>query len=159
MAAVKPVENYGASIGDAVMRAKVYRLESEIAKLPQVDCPVRNFFAEGLYAREMTLPAGTVITGAVHKAEHITIISKGRVQVVRQDGVQEFCAPCIFISPPNTKNAVHVIEDAVWTTFHPNTDNERDMDVLVERYTTSKNSELLGNRQLDCDHLKKLEGE
>lgn len=125
---------------------KVCQLESILLQMEQVDCPVRNFFADGLYAREMSLPANTVITGAVHKKEHITIISKGRIKVVRPSGVEEIAAPAIFISQPGVKNAVHVLEDAVWTTFHANPTNEKDMDVLVPMLTTSKNSELLGNR-------------
>jgi hypothetical protein len=135
----------------------VYRLESALLTMPQVDCPVRNVFADGLYAREMTIPAGTVITGAVHKTQHITIISKGRVHVLRPEGPLEFAAPAMFISEPGVKNAVHALEDTVWTTLHPNADNEQSVDVLVERYTTSKNSELLGNRQL-AHEITKLEG-
>lgn len=154
---IKPVENYGQEIGQAVARDKVYRLESVLMTMPQVDCPVRNLFADGLYAREMTLPAGTVITGAVHKTQHITIISKGRVMVLRPEGPKEFEAPAIFISEPGVKNAVHVLEDAVWTTFHPNADNSQDIEILVERYTTSKNSDLLGNRQLANYETKKVE--
>ena len=118
---------------------------------------MRNLFADGLYAREMTLPAGTVITGAVHKTQHITIISQGRVLVLRPEGPQEFAAPAMFVSEPGVKNAVHALEDTVWTTFHPNADNTQDMDVLVERYTTSKNADLLGNRQLAHDETKKVE--
>lgn len=151
---IRPAENYGAGISAAVARDKVYRLESLLLTMPQVDCPVRNVFADGLYAREMTLPAGTVITGAVHKTQHITIISKGRVLVLRPEGPQEFAAPAMFISEPGVKNAVHALEDTVWTTFHPNADNEQSIDVLVERYTTSKNCELLGNRQLAHEALK-----
>lgn len=154
---IKPVENYGQEIAQAVARDKVYRLESVLMSMPQVDCPVRNLFADGLYAREMTLPAGTVITGAVHKTQHITIISQGRVLVLRPEGPQEFAAPAMFVSEPGVKNAVHALEDTVWTTFHPNADNTQDMDVLVERYTTSKNADLLGNRQLAHDETKKVE--
>lgn len=155
---VRAASNYGASIAAAVARDKVYRLEAELLKLPQVDCPVRNLFADGIYAREISLPAGTVITGAVHKTEHITVLSKGRVHLMRPEGRQEYAAPCTFISPAGMKNAVHVIEDTVWTTLHPNVDNEQSVDVLVERYTASKNSELLGNRQL-AHEVTKLEGE
>ena len=154
---ITAVREYGASISDAVCRDKIYRLEAALKQMPQIDCPVRNIFAAGLYAREMTLPAGTVITGAVHKTEHITVLSKGRVQLMRPDGVQEYAAPCTFISPPGMKNAVYVLEDSVWTTFHPNPDDEQSVDVLVERYTTSKNAELLGNRQL-AHESSKLEG-
>lgn len=154
---ITPVENYGHQIAQAVERDKVYRLESALMSMPQVDCRVRNLFADGLYAREMTLPAGTVITGAVHKTQHITIISKGRVHVLRPEGPVEFAAPAMFVSEPGVKNAVHALEDTVWTTFHPNVDNSQDMDVLVERYTTSKNADLLGNRLLAHDEIKKVE--
>lgn len=142
---ITTVAGYGASIAQAVCRDKVYRLEAALMQLPQVDCPVRNIFAAGLYAREMSLPAGTVITGAVHKTEHITVLSKGRVQLVRPEGMQEYAAPCTFVSPPGMKNAVYVLEDTVWTTFHPNPDDEREVCALVERYTTSKHADLLGH--------------
>lgn len=153
MIAVTPVANYGAGIAAAVGRDQIYRLEAALRSMPQTDCPVRNLFAAGLYMREMTLPAGTVIVGAVHKTEHVTIISKGRVQVVRPDGMEEFTAPATFVSQPGAKNAVHVIEDSVWTTIHANPGDERDIDVLVERFTTSKNSELMGG----ADNMQVLE--
>lgn len=141
------------------VRAQINRLEAELLTMQQVDCPVRHIFASGMYAREMTIPAGTVITGAVHKTQHITILSKGRIQVVREEGVIELAAPATFISSPGTKNAVHVIEEAVWTTFHPNPDDEHDLDVLVPRYTTSTNADLLGNRQLAHNPKIALEGD
>ena len=153
MTRVAPAANYGASIAAAVGRDRIYRLEAALRSMPQVDCPVRNLFADGLYVREMTLPAGTVIVGALHKTEHVTIISKGRVRVVRPDGMEEFTAPAMFISQPGAKNAVHVIEDSAWTTIHANPDNERDIDVLVERFTTSKNSELMSG----ADNAQSLE--
>lgn len=143
----------------AALRTQVERLEAHLLTMPQVECPVRHIFAAGLYAREMTLPAGTVITGAVHRTQHITILSQGRIQVLRPEGPVELVAPATFISEPGTKNAVHVIEEAVWTTFHPNQDDERDLDVLVPRYTTSTNAELLGNRQVGHNPITALEGE
>lgn len=155
---IKPAENYGANITQAIARDKVFQLESLLKTLPQVDCPVRNVFAPGIYAREITMQAGTVITGAVHRFQHITVISKGRLRVLRPEGIVEFAAPAMFISEPGTKNAVHVLEDAVWTTFHPNPDDSQDLDTLVERYTTSKNSDLLGHAMLASEENKKVEG-
>lgn len=147
---ITPAENYGASLG----HARIYDLEAALRKMPQVDCPVRNIFANGLYAREVTMPAGAVVTGVVHKTEHITILSKGRVRVI---GGEELTAPCLFISKPGTKNAVWVIEEAVWTTIHANPTNEQDMDVIVPMLTTSKNSDLLCNRLLNNETVKEVE--
>ena len=82
-------------------------------------CPVQHHFAPGAYGREMTLPAGLVIVGKIHKHAHINVISKGRVQVfTEQDGLLELAAPCTFVSSPGTKRVVHVLEETVWTTVH-----------------------------------------
>ena len=82
-------------------------------------CPVQHHFAPGAYGREMTIPAGLVVVGKIHKHAHINVISKGRVQVfTEQDGVLELAAPCTFVSSRGTKRVVHVLEEAVWTTVH-----------------------------------------
>ena len=82
-------------------------------------CPVKHHFAPGAYGREMTLPAGLVVVGKIHKHAHINVISKGRVQVfTEQEGVLELAAPCTFVSSPGTKRVVHVLEETVWTTVH-----------------------------------------
>ncbi len=82
-------------------------------------CPVQHHLAPGAYGREMTLPAGLVVVGKIHKHAHINVISKGRVQVfTEQDGVLELAAPCTFVSSPGTKRVVHVLEETVWTTVH-----------------------------------------
>jgi len=142
------------------IRELVDRLESEVESMPQADCPVRNIFAPGIYAREMTIPAGVVATGAVHKTEHLTIISAGRLIITSGDDVKEVSAPHIFVSKPGAKRAVYAIEDTVLTTIHPT--DETDIDKLVELLTESKSCELLGgseNRQLlaNAEAAKKLE--
>jgi hypothetical protein len=154
---IKPVEKYGQEIAQAVARDKVYRLESVLKAMPQVDCPVTNYFLDGVYVRQMKIPAGTVITGAVHKESHTTMISKGRVLVLKPEGPVEYVAPVTFITAAGTKNAVQALEDTTWITFHHNPDDSQDMDILVERYTTSKNSDLLGNRELAHGQTEKVE--
>jgi len=131
------------------MRNKVNQLEQMIEQLPQVDCPVRNIFAPNVYAREMTIPAGVVLTGAVHKTCHLSILSKGQVKVVSDEGVIELAAPATLISQPGAKRAIFAISEAVWTTIHATT--ETDLDKLVEELTESTADKLLGgakNKQL-----------
>lgn len=82
-------------------------------------CPVKHHFAEGSYGREMTLPAGLVVVGKIHKHSHVNVISQGRVQVFTEHGgVEELVAPCTFVSTPGTKRVVHVLEETIWTTVH-----------------------------------------
>jgi hypothetical protein len=137
------------------MRERVYALEAQIEKLPQVHCPVRHHFAPGIYAREMTIPAGVVATGAVHKTEHLTIISKGRLHITTDEGMCEFVAPATFVSKAGTKRAAYAVEETVLTTIHA-TDGT-DLDRLVEELTESTNTQLLGgreNKQLLCGRLE-----
>ena len=123
-------------------RQKVEALEDELAKLPQVELATRHYFAPGMYARELTIPAGVTLTGAVHKTEHLSVISAGRILVESGDGPVEICAPYTFVSQPGAKRAGFAIEATVWTTFHPTTTT--DLDALCEELTESTSAELLG---------------
>ena len=129
--------------------------------LPQVDCPVRHYFAPGLYAREMTIPAGTVVTGAVHKTENLIAVSMGRLRIVTEDGTREVQAGDTLTCKAGMKNAVVALEDSRWTNFMANPTNETDADKLTEVFTESKASELLGgvnNKQLLAQaELQKVE--
>lgn len=130
------------------MRERVRRLESELSKFPQVDCPVRNLFAPGVYAREMTIPAGVTATGAVHKTEHLSIVH-GHCMVTTDDGVSEINGRTVFVSKPGAKRALHAITETVFLTIHPT--DETDPQKLCELLTESKSDELIGganNRQL-----------
>ena len=128
-----------------VTRAQVERLEGEIQKLPQVDCPVRHYFAPGMAAREMTIPAGVVITGAVHRHEHLCTVSKGRILVSTDNGMAELVAPFTFVSKPGAKRVGYAIEETVWTTYHAT--DTTDIDKLIEEITESTSAELLGGSQ------------
>lgn len=104
-------------------REAILRLQdaiiSEGRDVGPASCPVKHHFAPGSYGREMTLPAGLVVVGKIHKHAHINVISKGRVQVfTEQEGVLELAAPCTFVSSPGTKRVVYVLEETVWTTVH-----------------------------------------
>ena len=136
-------------------REKVDRLQAALDAVPQVDCPVRHYFAPGLYAREITIPQGVCLIGAIHKTENLVVLSAGRLRLVTDDGVVEVCAPFSMTCQPGAKNAAVALETAVWTNFFANPDNETDIDKLVERLTESKASDLLGgssNRQLLANH-------
>lgn len=130
-------------------RDRVERLEAVINQLPQVDCPVRHHFAPNMYAREITIPKGTVLTGAVHKTQNLAVLSQGKLQLVTDDGTMLITAPHILTVMPGVKNAAYALEDSVWTNFFPI--EGTDIDVLIETLTESKASELLGgedNKQL-----------
>lgn len=126
---------------------KIYRLEAELLKGPQVDCPVEHTFLPQIYERKMTIPPWTVISGAVHTTEHLVRLEKGVIEVLTDEGIKVLSAPCEFISRPGIKRIGRTFDcEVIWTTIHDNPDDCTDMDIIVDRISTSKNCELLGNR-------------
>jgi hypothetical protein len=115
---------------DAEIREKIDALEVKMLACPQVEIPPRHYFAKGLYAREITIPRGTLLTGKIHTTEHLNIISKGEISVLTEHGPKRVKAPCTLISPPGTKRLGFAHEETVWTTIHANPENEHDVDKL-----------------------------
>lgn len=114
-----------------VGRNKVLRLEAEIAKLEQVDMPVNHLHMDGVYARELFIPKGTVLTGKIHKHEQINIISSGEISVLSENGrVVRIKAPYSFVSAPGAKRAGYAHEDTIWITISANKENTRDLEQL-----------------------------
>lgn len=131
--------------------AFIDRLEARCINAPQIDCPVREYFVPGIYAREMSIPARTFVSGAVHKIENIVIVSLGRLIISTEHGFVTLGAGDTLICHPGARNAVETLEDSRWTNFFPNPDNLTDQDALVRMVSHASASELLGgpdNKQL-----------
>ena len=124
------------------VREAVEQIEDAMQGTPPAFLPIKHYFANGMYAREMTMPAGAIVTGAIHKTTHFCVLSQGRVHVMSDDGIEELVAPAIIISQPGTKRAIHALEDTVWTNIHAT--NETDLDKLVEELTESTVDQLQG---------------
>lgn len=92
--------------------------QAKIGQLPPVDIPVREYFSNKVYAREITIPAGTVLMGKIHKYTNLNILSKGRISVRMEDGsVVDMEAPCTVVSPPGTRRVAYAHTEVVWTTI------------------------------------------
>ena len=91
--------------------------------------PVHRF-SKGIYTRELTMPAGTVIVGKRHAQEHIVLMTEGHCTVFTERGQEELHAPCTFVSPAGEKRVLFVHEQTTWTTVHRT--DETDLDA-VER--------------------------
>jgi len=108
------------------MRDAIRELEKEILGCVPAEMPVAHFFAKGLYARSLTIPKHCVLTGAIHKHEHINILAKGDITVVTDDGPVRIQAPCVMVSKPGTKRAGFAHEECVWVTVHACDETEVD---------------------------------
>lgn len=106
------------TVDELSVRDKVHLIEDEMHKLPQVECPVRHYFSQGVYAREITIPAGTLLTGKIHKFCQLNILSSGDMTVVTDEGPIRVQAPFTIVSPPGTKRIAYAHTECVWTTIH-----------------------------------------
>lgn len=135
------------------LHRRIERFEQAVVEsgAPQVYCRVRHHFASGVYGREISIPAGTAVTGAVHKVDNIVVLSRGLIEVATPGGILTMRPGDTVICTSGTKNAVTAIEDAQWTNFYQNPMNLNDPSELVESLYYAKASELLGgseNKQL-----------
>jgi len=123
---------------------KIDELESMIIdNFPLVDCPLVHRFTEGLYVREIFMPAGSLITSKIHKTQHQYFILKGAVSVWIDEGVEQYLeAPYIGVTEPGTRRVLYVWEDCIWATSHPNPDNEN-LEQIEERIIEKHDNPLL----------------
>jgi hypothetical protein len=106
------------------VREKILTLEAEMMNFPQVEITPVHYFAKGLYAREIFIPKGTLLTGKIHRTEHLNIISKGEISVVTETGTKRIRAPFTMVSQPGTKRVGFAHEDTIWTTIHATEETE-----------------------------------
>ena len=99
--------------------AAVLAAEAQLLQLPQVECPLRHYFAPGVCIREVTLPAGALIVGHAHRFADLNIMLTGRLTLLQDDGsLKELVAPQTFLGHPGRKIA-YIHETVVWQNAWP----------------------------------------
>jgi hypothetical protein len=84
-----------------------------------IDAPLVHKFTDGMYIREIFMPAGSLWTSKIHKTEHPYVVSYGKVAVsIDADEWYEITAPYTGITTPGTRRVLFILEDCIWTTFH-----------------------------------------
>ncbi len=141
---------------DISNRDKIALAEAEILKHEQVDLPPVHHFAKGLYARELFIPAGTILTGKIHKHEHINIISQGAISVLTEAGFKLIEAPFTMVSLPGTKRLGYAHTDTVWTTVHINEADTQDLVLLEENLISKTHEEVEHLSESDIKELKEV---
>ena len=133
-------------------------LELAMAKLPLLDLEVVNRFTDGMYIRELHIPAGTMVTTMTHKTQHPFVVSKGKILVTSDtEGSVTIEAPHTGITEPNTRRAAHALTDTIWTTFHVT--NETDVAKIAEEILEPKDMSLISaaaGKEISCGYTKSL---
>lgn len=115
--------------------------------LQLANCPVTHRFVEGLYSREIFMPAGSLIVSEIHKTDHFYNVSWGKVHVfTEEDGEIEIEAPYGGITKVGTQRVLFCETDVLWTTYHANPDNEN-LEQIRERIIEKYENPLLSEGQ------------
>ena len=120
---VKEIEDYFVSIADG--KEVVVGNGSELI-YPDM-WGYKHSFADGIYIREMKMKKGQLGFSAIHKHSYGFFLLSGVLASSKEEGVEEFIAPCYIVSPRGSKRIVYAVEDCVITTVHANPTNTQDI--------------------------------
>lgn len=101
---------------------EILRIEQEILKMPQVELPIKHYQIDGVYARSMFIPAGTILTGKIHNFESIAILAKGRIRITNGTESYIISEGHIMVDKPGVKRLGYAETDVIFITVH-RTDN------------------------------------
>lgn len=126
------------------------------------DMPLEHFFAPHIYLRQITMRAGLLVVGKMHKTRHLNIITHGDVSVMTKSGPIRMTVkdkPIVFVSDPGVKKVLYTHEDTVWMT--PHVTDSTDLKELEKELIVPEEDirDVEGNLLLDEDTIKKLVGE
>ena len=147
----------------AVVREAIFRLENWIKEQPGSGLEESGItwvhrFTPGMYTREMIVPAGCMLTGAIHKTEHISIMLTGRMLIPHPvtGKTIEISAPIVEVAQPGIKRVGVALEEVRWLTMHPT--ELTDVDEIIELITTNDFAEV-AHLVDQSDRLIESEGE
>lgn len=130
------------------VREKVNAIEAAMRQMVTVELPVTHHFSPGVYARELFIPKGTVLTGKIHKYAQLNIMSAGDLSVLTEDGIVRVQAPFTIVSPAGTKRIAYAHEDTVWTTIHGT--HETDVDAIEANVIAKDDADFIAH----CETLQ-----
>lgn len=112
---------------------QIRQLEDVLRAGPTLDMSdmTSHHFAEGLYGRELFIPAGTVLTGKMHKRGQLNVLAQGDITVWTEQGMKRLQAPAVIPSGAGIKRVGYAHTDCVWITIHAT--HETDLVKLEEQ--------------------------
>ena len=123
------------------------------------DAPVQHIFTEGLYTRQITMSTNQRILSKIHKTNHPFVISKGKciVWTFTEDGVKQQIleAPYTGVTEVGTLRVLQIVDETIWTTFHPNPNNET-VEEIEERIIEKRENKLISSHR---DLIMQIMGE
>lgn len=134
------------------IRDQIDLLEKALKQMPgQMEFTPVHHFSKGIYARELFIPAGTIIVGKIHKYENLNTVV-GDITVLTEEGVKRLTGYNTFTSPPGTKRVGYAHKDTVWMCVHAT--EETDLEKLEEELIAKTYDDVC----LDYIEIEAIEG-
>lgn len=96
----------------------IMKLQEALLSLDQVEIPTLELVSNGLYTREIIIPAGTALVSRVWLEPYIDIMISGDITVVTPEGNKRYKGYNLFVGTPGRKRAGYAHEDTVWVSVH-----------------------------------------
>lgn len=129
-------------------RENIVAIEKMIGETPGAffgdtdNCPLKHTFANGIYVREIFIPATTLYVSRIHKFDHPRILLSGELTTVNEfDGLQRMRGPVSMICRAGTKRVGYAHSDCRIVTIH----------------RTDETDPVLAARRVYCDTYEELE--
>ena len=127
-----------------VFRGNIVAFEEQLKQVPgclgEDPFPLKHTFADGMYIRQITVPAKTLTVTKIHKTTHPFFILKGEVSILTEEGVKRIKAPYSGITKAGTKRIIWHHDEVVLTTVHAT--KETDLDKIESEIIAKSYSEL-----------------
>lgn len=140
-------------------RQQIDRLEGMLLQAEAggagVELSTWHAFADGLVARTIMIPAGTLLTGASHKAEHLNI-AHGDITVWTESGMRRLSGHHVLPSLPGAKRVGFAHADTWWTTVHLNPSNCQDLAALEDALVDAPQTLQTRRYALRCTPLEAI---
>jgi hypothetical protein len=130
MKEIQTIPNWDALPGSLEWKEKIAYLTVQFLKLDQTECPVSHRFENGVYIREMVIPAQTLFLGRAHIHGHECELVSGSLIHISPDGKRYLEAPYKMHTTPGYHMVVFAVTEVIGVTRHPNPYECRDIDLL-----------------------------
>ena len=100
--------------------------------------PLKQHIENGMYTREIFMPAGHLIVSMIHKQNHPSFLLRGKVSYLNDEGVVDtITAPQVIQTKEGAQRVFFVHEDTDWCCVYKTdakTFEEAEADVYVDTY-------------------------
>jgi hypothetical protein len=100
------------------MNELVEKIKEFTLHLPMVVMPTRHFLLEGMYARQILIPAGTAFVGRLHKKFHYFLCLAGGAWVQGDERQINIKAGMLLLCAPGSQRIGVTYADTIFVTIH-----------------------------------------